>query len=363
MCIRDRRNTADKILAELEDNTSLLSTVYGNMYVNPRTNTLYLVLTTDEPDIKNAILSMVSPSKDVTIEFRKGPATYKELDEWYEKGNKLLPSLREKGVEIGFWGITENATLLMEVVTINPYIIETIENEIENVIPKGLVSIRLGGMAEPAWSRSDRIRPVLGALKVTSYDDQWWYSTLGFYATNDENVEGVLVSGHATDLNEEVYQVAIDNNNIIGTTADDDEGAYADVAWVPLDVAGVPKVFNLTSLQHVVTGEKWYTSMILGETIEGQGYVSGSISGDITQKGTTYHDEWDQDMYGQVRYDDVIVDGDSGGPVYIESWNQGNYRYEVTAYGVNWGVNSVWGWSVFSPVNGIEIQVGSLDFT
>ena len=103
--------------------------------------------------------------------------------------------------------------------------------------------------------------------------------------------------------------------------------------------------------------------MILGETIEGQGYVSGSISGDITQKGTTYHDEWDQDMYGQVRYDDVIVDGDSGGPVYIESWNQGNYRYEVTAYGVNWGVNSVWGWSVFSPVNGIEIQVGSLDFT
>lgn len=105
----------------------------------------------------------------------------------------------------------------------------------------------------------------------------------------------------------------------------------------------------------------WYAAMTLGEPVESQGYAGGARSGDILYKGTVVHDLWQQDMYGQVIYDALILLGDSGGPVYTETWNEG--KYEVTAYGINWGRNTEDEWTVFSPVSGIEIELGSLDFT
>lgn len=250
------RNTADNLYNALERDTISIKDIYGNMYVNSRNNTLFIVLTDINTDNQRAVLDIITPSENVTVIFRKGPANYIQLEEWLNQGNQILPKLREKGVKVSFLGITENATLLMEIVDINDSVIRTLINEIKGKIPESILVIRKGGFASCAWSRTDEIRPVIGAIRMYSYDHtkgKNCYSSIGFYAKNSSNVEGIIVSGHGTDDGISVYQDAFDFSKEIGETDDDPEGQYADVAWVPLIVDGVPKIYNQTSLQHQVT--------------------------------------------------------------------------------------------------------------
>lgn len=64
---RSYRTIADNILKLIDNDNTLLSEIYGNMYVNPYNNTIFLVLTRNDPSSLDQVSKEIANTQNVKI--------------------------------------------------------------------------------------------------------------------------------------------------------------------------------------------------------------------------------------------------------------------------------------------------------
>lgn len=96
-----------------------------------------------------------------------------------------------------------------------------------------------------------------------------------------------------------------------------------------------------------------------GEAVYGIGRTTGLYGGTVDKTCTDYKKTWDG-RYHKVVCTDVAdyntQDGDSGGPVFIQTAPD-----RVTLVGVNFARNDIYDHSFFSPISGIQKDLGTLE--
>jgi hypothetical protein len=215
------------------------------------------------------------------------------------------------------------------------------QNGIEN-IPCRFISMRL---METQAARTDKIRPVIGGVKVHTSGD---YATLGFVATDSSGNRGVVTTGHMGTVGASLYQpYPTVSGSFLGYITSQGN-TYSDSSWTQFTsgITSDPKVYESSSTN--TTFDYWddYPS---GSTI----YMSGVSSG-VTTGSTVYIANVWSDYYGKYIYNQYYAtysadSGDSGAPVY-EKWSTG----ETVVVGVHMGESNDTGYSIFSPVQGVR---------
>lgn len=180
---------------------------------------------------------------------------YKELirDKWQ--------LLKDKGIFITQFGITENATIKINLLNMNYAIITNMLSELNN-IPTQLLVIRKGVIAT-LYSAADYNRPLVSGLKTTARDSADFNhlpATMGFVGYDEYARSGFLACAHQISVADSggwVYQpdyggtssspyynnrVGSDNYGITFGTGD-----KADVAWVQIwksDITFTERVYS-----------------------------------------------------------------------------------------------------------------------
>jgi hypothetical protein len=201
------------------------------------------------------------------------------------------------------------------------------------------------GLMETQASRTDKIRPVIGGIKVHADGD---YSTLGFVATDSAGNRGVVTTGHMGATGSSLYQPDPTIAGAFLGYITSQGNSYSDSSWTQFTsgITSDPKVYESSSTYN--TFEYWddYPS---GSTL----YMSGVSSG-LTTGSTVYIANIWSDYYGKYIYNQYYAtysssSGDSGAPVY-EKWSTG----ETVVVGIHMGRSNGTGYSIFSPVQGIR---------
>ncbi|MDO9325383.1 MAG: hypothetical protein Q7T80_10550, partial [Methanoregula sp.] len=200
------------------------------------------------------------------------------------------------------------------------------------------------GLMETEAARTDKIRPVLGGVKVHSMGN---YSTLGFVATDSSGNRGVVTTGHMGAVGWSLYQpdpaaigAFIGTITTLGNT-------YSDSAWTPFTsgVTSVPKVYESAS---TYTTFNYWDDYPSTSTVYMSGVSSGVTSGSTQYIANVWSDNYGKYIYNQYYATYSSTGGDSGAPVY-EKWSTG----ETVVVGIHMGRSNGMGYSIFSPVQGI----------
>ena len=340
--------------------SQIITKNYGHHFVNPYNNTVFVVLTNVNDKVKQEFLKVMNPPEGTTVIFRKGPASYMDLEKWYHTILDNLLTLDAAGVKVLWVGISENATISLGLKEIAEEKLEILYATLKDKVPKGILIIYAQEPFE-LYSQSSHQDPQVAGVNAISYsDDASTYvgSTTGFYVTWDSGTkEGLLASGHCTSTTtDDYYQPdASQGSYKVGDCVDRGTGSYSDSALIELDndEPGVPQVWT-SSNDNNVTGEENYSDMDLGTVLEMMGKTSGLEYGEITAKGTASHPLYDT-LYNQVEVDWDSASGDSGAPVYEKWWEPSEQIFTSTAYGLIWGGSA--GESYFSPCDGIEADL------
>lgn len=127
--------TADALANAYENGSLMVRSHYGNMFVNPYNNTIFVVLKDRNEEVKNEFLRIMNPPGGVTVVFREGPALYSDLQKWVEIISKNSDSLKEKGVIIDGYGITENATIAIGIHDMSSEKINVLKDFLRGKVP------------------------------------------------------------------------------------------------------------------------------------------------------------------------------------------------------------------------------------
>jgi hypothetical protein len=260
---------------------------------------------------------------------------------WYPNGPIIGQGTDMKG-SIVIW-INQNCDVDQSVITdIYSKISERgHQNGIENIPCRFILSELM-----KTESRTDKIRPVLGGIKVHAIGD---YSTLGFVASDTQGNRGVVTTGHMGSVGSTLYQpdpaasnAIIGSINAIGNT-------YSDSAWTKFTngATGVPKVY-VSDTSYLTF--KYYDDYPSTSTIYMSGVSSGTTTGTplyTADVNSGYHNKVIKNQY-LASYSSAS--GDSGAPIY-EKWSTG----ENILVGIHMG--RLGGNAVFSPVFGIRADL------
>ena len=215
------------------------------------------------------------------------------------------------------------------------------KNGVEN-IPCRLISM---GLMETEAARTDKIRPVLGGVKVHSNGD---YSTLGFVATDSSGNRGVVTTGHMGAVGLSLYQPDPAASGAFIGTITTRGNTYSDSAWTRFasGVTSVPKVYESAS---TYTTFRYWDDFPSTTTVYMSGVSSGVRSGSTVYIANVWNDYYQKYIYNQYYATYSSSGGDSGAPVY-EKWSTG----ETVVVGIHMGRSNGTGYSIFSPVQGIR---------
>ena len=347
-------------------NVQNLNDYFSMKYINPHNNTMFIALTTDEVEIKQEIISIMNADPEVSILFKPGKASFRQLD-WIENVlYRNLELLNDNGINVVCFGKTVNGTMLMEVENIDQEKVDTISELLRDIIPIELLVLAEGGKVETVTpAQTAQNRPVLAGVEMEGWDDitlDYRVGSLGLKVSWDDGTkEGILTAAHCT-------------NDTITTVYQDSEGTYKkigdtvefitennDAALVQFDEGSwaEPRVWHLTRDLTVVNTTD-YADQDIGKLVTFSGRTTGNGTGYIDLKGSFSHSEYGN-MANQVRFDGTVNGGDSGGPVYTLNQND-----EVTGYGIlhskTWDQYDDWAW--YSTLNMIEFEMGTtLNYT
>lgn len=142
------RDTLRRLTQAYLDGDPIIVEKYGMTYVNDHNNTAFIVVTSMDKETLDYFNEVMNPDPGVTVIFRKGPASFAELDVWEQVLREEVEKIRDQGIRISFWGKSANATLVIGVVDITLDKVETIVEIIGEEIPPGILVFELGELAE-----------------------------------------------------------------------------------------------------------------------------------------------------------------------------------------------------------------------
>jgi len=148
----------------------------------------------------------------------------------------------------------------------------------------------------------------------TVYDSDGLRSTLGFSAIRD-NIEGVVVAGHANDdgVGEAFRYLINSSSNEIGEVLDTNYGGKSDCAFVELESS------NYDLSNDIANGSEFSgtdTTYIYGLGCSTYGRASNEDSGIIIATSVTFTNTEGVTLSDMVKTDIERIPGDSGGPLY-----------------------------------------------
>lgn len=199
---------------------------------------------------------------------------------------------------------------------------------------------------------SERYRPLIGAVQVTTQKDNFLYiATLSFAANRSDGTKGYVTAKHfANSSGLNIYQPTKSPSNEIGDV-DEIGGHYADASFIkcnnvqPKIYIGNGKTVDVKGYFSGYPNDRWrnWKVYMSGRT---SGLTQGKVTGvsvTINQSGWIY--------FNQVKAALPADRGDSGGPVFCLS---GGKAYIL---GILSGIDGL-GTSYFSPVSGIISDLG-----
>ena len=216
---------------------------------------------------------------------------------------------------------------------------------------------------EACDSRDSNCNPLYGGIKIQVVGEQ--KSTLTIGATNNDGVQGFVVSSHAvgSGTTQDVLQPGGHRNKIGDVITNPDlDGRSSDVAFV--DLSGrertTNEIFRTSTTHYAVTGT---ADPDLHTRVQKTGYYGGERDGYVIGTSLTVYDPtWGQ-LTDQYAANYHSMDGDSGAPVYSYRTTPGN----VTLYGIHVGYGCMldanpcpteWRLKVFSPWSNVESELG-----
>lgn len=373
---------------------SHLNDVYCNSYINPFTNTLYIVLTDTSSEITGQFLKIgeltrkkiVIQSKipignttqyivkeiireekldPVTIKFVQGKTNYDSL----KKMRKLIidkkDQFKNNNIDLIGISITENGTLCLQINDTNENNIKKIGEIIGNKISPELISIRKGVyMTQTSFANRQQEHDVLiGGLRISISDgSDEPDGTLGFFARNlNQDEIGIFTAGHLapSGVGDDVYQPLSMVNNVKIGDVDEIFDSTVDAMWIELDNRkGIAKIYNNTSTQILVDEHaRLYTSIRIGQPVWWNGAASQAENIGWVEDANWYWSDFDINVvYCSCNIGDVPIGGDSGAPVYRKRYDTYADVWRAEPMGiVNGGAINRW---VFSSLDLVEDESG-----
>lgn len=215
------------------------------------------------------------------------------------------------------------------------------QNGIEN-IPCRFISM---GLMETQAARTDKIRPVIGGIKVHADGD---YSTLGFVATDSSGNRGVVTTGHMGTVGSSLYQPDPSITGAFLGYITSQGSTYSDSSWTQFTsgITSNPKVYESAS---TYTTFRYWDDNPSGLTLYMSGVSSGVTTGSTVYQANVWNDYYGKYINNQWYATYSSSGGDSGAPVY-EKYSTG----ETVLVGIHMGRSNGTGYSIFSPVQGIR---------
>lgn len=208
-------------------------------------------------------------------------------------------------------------------------------------------------------SRTSSWRPIIGGIKIcTEKPDGIKQSTLGFSAQTSSGTKGYVVAGHAApSIGDQIWQpIAGPSANKVGTVSKVG-GHYADASWVPYSNVAA-RIYDTDT--DVLKDVKSHENAAIGDTVYKSGITTGKSYGSVTEIRTSYDNPLGT-LYRQYVAGYKCDGGDSGAPVYV--YVSGG----VKIVGIHWGgvgtYNSGYSTSIFSPVSGVQSDLGVTPLT
>ncbi|KAF5036386.1 hypothetical protein DSECCO2_575600 [anaerobic digester metagenome] len=208
-------------------------------------------------------------------------------------------------------------------------------------------------------SRTSSWRPIIGGIKIcTEKPDGIKKSTLGYSAQTSSGTKGYVVAGHtAPSIGDQIWQpTAGPSANKVGTVSKVG-GHYADASWVPYSNVAA-KIYDTDT--DVLKDVKSHENAAIGDTVYKSGITTGRSYGSVTEIRTSYDNPLGT-LYRQYVAGYNCDGGDSGAPVYV--YVSGG----VKIVGIHWGgvgtYNSGYSTSIFSPVSGVQSDLGVTPLT
>jgi len=336
---------------------------YGGSFIDADRGVVFVYVGNEEDGRK--VLEKVNGS--VKLVLLKGKYSYAQLRDWKY-------ALTEKVSKSGLpWtGTAVDDTMNRVFIgfeSIEASLLKKLESILEELgIPFDAVVVQKQGRVVLS-TRSDYIRPLIGGIQIQNPNAG--LCTLGFIAERS-GTKGFVTAGHCGNINDPIYQPEFLGSdqptaNIAGNVEADPSGArFSDSMWVVLATNAAYKIYNEwnPSISYVVFSEM--QSQTPGMYVCKGGITTGETCGQIALVGEDVpHPEYNT-LYDQVKATYSSDQGDSGAPVYydpLDTWIR-NWCFETYGvackdiYGIHWGLMD--GYSVYSPISGIENDLGEL---
>lgn len=214
------------------------------------------------------------------------------------------------------------------------------KNGVEN-IPCRFISMGL----MKTESRTDKIRPVLGGIKVHSNGD---YATLGFVATDSQGYRGIVTTGHIGNVGLSLYQPdPYTSGSLLGTIASRGN-SYSDSSFTRFS-NGNPKVYESDNVYTTVYS--WYNNPS-GYYLYMAGVGTGSTSGTPAYQASVYSSYYRKYINNQWYATYSSNNGDSGAPVYEK-----DSQHRLILIGIHMGRSANNAYAIFSPLAGIRQDI------
>jgi hypothetical protein len=228
-------------------------------------------------------------------------------------------------------------------------------------------------------------RPLAGGFQIGFYKDgkpQQHFCTLGFPVLFGGGQAGFVTNAHCSDdewnLDGTLYHQPA-SHAPIGTEAVDPRGWGCEIFFkcrnsdanivrtsVPVDVGFVARTLGSNNGSIQIDAERprfMITAMSRvygGETIHMIGRTSGWLTGRVTHTCTNFKKTW-EGRWHDVLCSDVsnqnVQAGDSGSPMFL--WD--GVSDQITLVGIMFARTGIWDHTFFSPIHGIERDLGRVE--
>ena len=199
------------------------------------------------------------------------------------------------------------------------------------------------GIMKPE-SRTDKIRPLIGGLKITSTGG---WGTTGFRARDSSGNLGMVTAGHLGNVGDTVYQPDPSvSGSSIGTISRQGS-TNSDSAFIPFSNTAATFYFTNT----VNLGFSSYSSNpSTGTSVWKSGAATDLSSGLVDFVTTVYNPYFGKRIPNAGWAEYSSADGDSGAPVFTYAY------FNPVLVGVHMGRSEPYG--IFSSISGVQSDLG-----
>ena len=147
--VRARNNSYQMVTKRLRDDqysniSQVITDNFCQLYVNPFNNTVFVVVKSLEPEVTDFFLDVMNPPRYVCVIFRKGEATWWELERWEALIGSKLNNLRDLGVRVTTLSKTANATIRITIFDIDLDKVKVVLDVLKGKVPPGILEFYRG---------------------------------------------------------------------------------------------------------------------------------------------------------------------------------------------------------------------------